>query len=168
MSHAETAIKNITAASRRLAEADPQDEAVQRTIDELQSQVSLLNELARVDSGFGQDSMKDDAEFIGEQIKNLKAAASAPARNYAKIVSICDELREVVLASRRPENAAIRPKLATIVKQVAGVFSEVDTVDDLDKPLAQIEKAVHALYGDQSSNQSPYFERRNKGHHGKE
>lgn len=167
MSHAETAIKNITAASRRLAEADPQDVAIQGTIDELQSQVALLNKLAHTDS-LGQDSTQDDSEFIGEQIKNLKAAASVPARNYAKIVSICDDLREVVLASRRPENAAIRPKLATIVKKVAGVFSEVDTVDDLDKPLAQIEKAVHALYGDQSSNQSFYFERRNKGHHGKE
>lgn len=165
MSHLETALQNAVAASRHLAETDPQDEAIQRTVDNLQAQVGLLNELARADRSWGEDSMKDDAEFIGNQVQKLKAAAAAPARNYARIVSICDGLREATLAARRPENAAVRPQLAKIVKRVAGIFSEVDTVDDLDKPLEQIEKAVHALYGDQSRNETYYFDRRNKGHH---
>lgn len=167
MSHVETALRNAVAASRRLAESDPQDEAVQKTVENLQAQVGLLNELARSDRSWGEDSMKDDVDFIGKQVQRLKAAAAVPARNYARIVSICDGLREVAVAARRPENAAVRPKLATVVKRVAGIFSEVDTVDDLDKPLEQIEKAVHALYGpSQSLNEAYYFERRNKGHHG--
>lgn len=166
MSHIQTALRNAIAASRRLAETDPQDEAVQRTVDNLQAQVGLLNELARADRGFGQDSMKDDVEFIGEQINKLKSAAAVPARNYIRIVKICDGLRGAAVAARRPENAAVRPRLAAIVKRVAGIFAEVDTVDDLDKPLEQIEKAVHALYGDQSKNDTYYFDRRNKGHHG--
>ena len=104
--------------------------------------MGLLNEFARADRSWGEESMKDDVEFIGKQVQRLKAAAAVPARNYSRIVSICDGLREVAVAARRPENAAVRPKLAGIVKRVAGIFSEVDTVDDLD------------------------FERRGKGHHG--
>ncbi|MGW8181087.1 MAG: hypothetical protein ACWGQW_20350 [bacterium] len=166
MSHIDTALTGALATSQRLAEADPQGEAVSQLVKNLQDQVSLLNELARADSGWGERSMKDDAEFIGNQIQKLKAAALAPAQNYARIVRICDGLRQAAIAARRPENAKIRPQLNRIVRKTAGVFAQVDTVDDLNKDLDAIEKAVHALYGDQSKNDTFYFDRRNKGHHG--
>lgn len=168
MSHAETALKNAVAASSRLAETDPQDESVARVMKHLQDQVGLLKEQAREDRGWGKDSMENDIEFIGNQIQKLKAAAATPMRNYQRIVNICDGLAKAAVSARHPENAGVRPQIAGVVKRVAGIFSEVDTVEDLDKPLEQIEKAVHALYGDQSRNDVYYFERRNKGHHGKE
>lgn len=177
MDHVSTALKNVVAASRRLAETDPQDEAVSRVVDHLQDQAGLLKSLmtqkptpdtAPSNRGWGKDSMDNDVEFIGQQVQKLKAAAAVPMRNYQRIVSICDGLANAVVAARRPENAGVRPQIAGVVKRVAGVFAEVDTVDDLDKPLEQIEKAVHSLYGDQSKNETYYFDRRNKGHHGKE
>jgi len=168
MSHAEIALRNAVAASSRLAEMDPQDESVARVVKHLQEQVGLLKEQAREDRGWGKESMEDDAEFIGNQIQKLKAAASTPMRNYQRIFSICEGLTKAVVAARHPENAELRPRIAGIVKRVAGVFAEVDTVEDLDKPLEQIEKAVHSLYGDQSKNGTYYFDRRGKGHHGQE
>lgn len=169
MSHAKTAVQNAVSASRILAETDPQSEAVQRVVQNLQNQVGLLNELARADknSPWGEDSMKDDVAAIGEQIKKLRAAASYPASNYRRILAITDQLRNVWTDASKPQNVAIRPRVARLVQQVAGVFAEVDTVKDLDKPLEQIEKAIHGLYGDQSRNDIWYFGRRGKGHHDK-
>lgn len=170
MSHEQTAIRNLVAASRRLAEMDPQDEAVERTVQQLTENANLLRELAGKDksSPWGKGSMDDDAEFIGEQIKRLKAAAAVPARNYRRIHGILDALEKVWTVASRPQNSAVRPKVAAAVKKVAGVFAEVDTVGDLDKPLEQIEKAVHSLYGNQSLNSTYFFDRRGKGHHSKE
>lgn len=168
MSHKDTALKNVIAASRRLAESDPQDEAVGRTVAELESNVKLLKELASKDksSPWGAQSMKDDIDSLGDQIKRLKAAAAVPAANYRRMYEILAGLERVWQIASRPQNAAIRPKLASMVGKVAGVFAEVDTVQDLDKPLEAIEKAVHSLYGDQSQNSTYYFDRRGKGHHG--
>lgn len=169
MIHAKTAAQNALSAARILAETDPQSDAVGRTVQNLQNQVGLLNELARDDknSPWGADSMKDDVAFIGEQIKKLRAAAAAPASNYRRIIDITDKLREVWTVASKPQNAQIRPRVARLVQQVAGVFAEVDTVQDLNKPLDAIEKAIHGLYGDQSKNDTYYFGRRGKGHHEK-
>ncbi len=167
----ETVVKNIVAASKRLAEADPQSEAVQRTVKELQDQISLLNELAKKDKGspWGSKSMKDDVAFIGEQIKTLKSAAAAPAANYRRIFNILASLEKVWDLASRPQNAAVRPKIASVIEKVAGVFAEVDTVDDLNKPLETIEKAVHSLYsgGKMNDPSTYYFGQRGKGHHEK-
>ncbi|KKL50105.1 hypothetical protein LCGC14_2308870, partial [marine sediment metagenome] len=85
-----------------------------------------------------------------------------------RILAITDRLRDVWTTASKPHNAAVRPRVARLVQQVAGVFAEVDTVKDLDKPLEQIEKAIHGLYGpDQSANSAFYFGRRGKGHHDK-
>ena len=174
MNYANTALKNVVTASRHLANMDPEDEAVSRVVNHLQEQAGLLRELitkrptpdtAPSNRGWGRDSMENDIEFIGHQIQKLKSAASTPARNYARIVRICDGLTAIASSARKPENYGVRPKIANIVKKVAGVFSEVDTVEDLEKPLDQIEKAVHSLYGDQSKNDTYYFDRRGKGHH---
>lgn len=156
--------------SARLASMDPQDEAVQSTVEGLQAQLGLLGENAREDknSPWGAQSMKDDAEFIKEQIKKLKAAAAVPAANYRRIFDITTALERAWDHASKPQNASVRPRMAAVIAQVAGVFAEVDTVQDLDKPLEAIEKAVHSLYGDQSRNSTFYFERRNKGYHGKE
>lgn len=157
-------IRQVVAALKKLAQMDPQDEAVERTVKELQEVSSQLGEQMREDknSPAGQQSMKDDMAMIGEQIDKLHAAAIKPAANYARIVSILGGLKRAVLAAQRPQNAAVRPKLASIVEKVAGVFSEVDTVQDLEKDLSAIESAVHSLYGDQSANRTYYFEARGK------
>lgn len=169
----ETGLRQIQATARRLAETDPQSEAVQRVVDELQSQVQWLGQIEKptgykANEDFGANSLKNDISFIGEQVKKLKSAAEPAARNYQRIVSILAGLQRAVEISKRPQFAAMRPKIATIVQKTAGVFECVDTVEDLDKPLEQIEKAVHGLYGDQSKNSTYYFDRRGKGHHEKE
>jgi hypothetical protein len=170
MSSTETAVNHVLATSRRLAETDPQGEAIDRTVAELQSQVSLLNEQAREDknSPWGAQSMKDDAAFIGDQIKKLKAASAIPAANYRRIYTILSSLEKAWAVASRPQNVAMRPKVASAIKTIAGIFAEVDTVQDLDKPLEQIEKAVHSLYGDQSDNHTYMIDARGKGHHTKE
>lgn len=154
----------------RLANMDPQDEAVKATVEGLQDQVGLLNEQAREDkdSPWGSQSMKDDVSFIKEQIQKLKSAAAIPASNYRRIYEIASNLERAWDHASKPQNVGIRPQLQAAVAKVAGIFAEVDTVADLDKPLEAIEKAVHSVYGDQSKNSTFYFQRRNKGHHGKD
>lgn len=109
----------------------------------------------------------EDPDFLYEQLKRLHQAAEVPSKNYGRILAISAALGRAVQMSRRPQNAALRPKIANIVQKVAGLFAEVDTAEDLDKPLEQIEKAVHSLYGDQGKNSTYYFDRRGKGHHSK-
>jgi len=163
-----TATRNIVALSRRLAESDPQDEAVARTVKELQEQVQWMNQIEKpggFKGSFGENSYKNDISFIGEQVKKLHSAAVVPARNYQRMVAILAGLGRAVQVASRPQNAELRPRVAECVRQVAGIFSKIDTTEELDKPLEAIEKAVHGLYGDQSKNGTYYFDRRGKGHH---
>lgn len=165
----EAAIKNIAEGASRLASMDPQDEAVKRTIEGLQENAAMIGEEKKdkPSSSWGDHSLDQDAAFIAEQIKCLKAAALQPARNYTRIISIVEGLERAIVACQRPENAPLLPRIAAATRQVAGVFKKVDTVDDLEKPLEAIEKAVHALYGpDQSRNDAYFFDRKGKGHHG--
>lgn len=162
---------SILDSSRRLAQMDPQDEAVSNTVDVLEGEIALLGgevEHPTGDKGsFGEESRKDSIDGLHDQIENLRSAAMLPASNYRRIVSIATGLRNAWELAKRPQNASIRPRVAALVEKVAGVFAEVDTTKDLDKPLEAIEKAVHGLYGDQSKNSMPFFERRGKGHHEK-
>jgi hypothetical protein len=162
-------IRNLLATTSRLAESDPQDEAVARTVAVLQEQIAQLtsevDKPAGENNSFGKNSRKQDIDFLRGQISRLKSAAMVPASNYRRIVSILGDLSRVAALAERPQNAAIRPKLAAAVEKLAGVFAEVDTVQDLDRPLSEIEKAVHSLYGDQSLNATFYTDRRGKGHH---
>ena len=169
----ETGVQRLAAIAHRLAETNPQDEAAQRVIDELKKQVQWLGQIEKPTGyknkgefgSYGENSMKNDIDFIGQQVKKLKSAAEPAARNYARIVSILAGLQRATEIAKRPQFAALRPRIALIVQKTAGVFESVDTVEDLDKPLETIEKAVHGLYGDQSANSTYYFDRRGKGHH---
>lgn len=164
-----TVVRNLVLASRRLAQMDPQDEAVGRTVAEMQESAKLLGELGRDDkaSPWGAQSMKEDVDAIGDQIKRLKSAAAIPAANYRRMYDILATLERAWAVAARPQNSAARPKVASAFRKIAGIFAEVDTVQDLNKPLDAIEKAVHGLYGDQSANSTYYFDRRGKGHHSK-
>jgi len=164
--------KQIVASLHKLAQMDPQDAAVDATVDQLKEQISqLTSESAGAEKpageshSWGDDSKKDDVSFLKDQIGKLQSAAEKPAKNYLRITSILAGLRRAAIIAERPQYVAMRPQIASIVSKVAGVFAEVDTTEDLDKPLEQIEKAVHGLYGDQSSNATYYFDRRGKGHH---
>lgn len=160
-------MKTILASVRKLAQMDPQDAAVDATVEELRANVSLISEKAGdSEDGHAKDSMKDDVSFINDQISKLHAAASAPARNYQRVLAIVAGLARAAKAAEQPRNAAVRPRIAGLVAKVAGVFAQIDMVEDLDKPLEAIEKAVHSLYGDQSKNSTFYLGRRGKGHQG--
>lgn len=161
-------VRKIQASVLKLAETDPQDAAVDATVEQLKEEISLLQDSAKEsESDRVKSVIQDDVDGLNAQIQQLHAAAATPARNFARIQSICAGLQRVAMISKRPQFAEMRPRVAELTKKVAGLFAQVDTVEDLDKPLEQIEKAVHSLYGDQSKNSTLYFERRNKGFHGK-
>ncbi len=164
-------LKKVAAAVTRLAETDPQDEAVKRTVDVLNAEAKLLGGEVEKPAGFsgsfGEHSVEQDAAFLKDQVSQLHQAALKPAARYQRIIAITAGLHRALQASERPQFAALRPRIAKIVERTAGIFAEVDTVADLDKELEAIEKAVHSLYGDQSSNSTFYFDRRGKGHHSK-
>jgi len=161
--------RSLLASARKLAQMDPQDEAVSKTVDGLKEQIAQLTSMVDKPTGeknsHGDQSRKDDVDFLKGQISKLQQAAELPARNYTRISEILKGLLRAAQASERPQYAAVRPRISAIVAKLAGVFAEVDTVQDLDKPLEAIEKAVHGLYGDQGKNSTYYFDRRGKGHH---
>ena len=155
--------KKIIAATRDLVKMDPQDESVQQAVASIKEQVGQL--ASDVEDTSQVASSNEDVEFMKGQISKLQQAAEIPSNNYMRIVEILKGLSVAAKACERPQYAALRPRISSIIEKVAGVFSEVDTVQDLDKPLEAIEKAVHGLYGDQSKNSTFYFDRRGKGHH---
>ena len=145
---------DLQSIASRLAGTDVQDEqAVVDTINDLKTRVEALEAEPVVSEG---------PDFLVGQIGKLKAAAEIPARNYARIYGILKGLHQAAEISKRPQYASIRPRLSSITEKVAGLFAEVDTVEDLDRPLEEIERAVLSLYGDQSKNDFAYFERKNK------
>ncbi len=164
-------LKKVVAAVKRLAETDPQSEAVKETVNVLKEEAKLLGGEVEKPAGypgsFGEHSNEQDVAFLKEQVSKLHSAATVPAARYARILAITAGLHRALQASQKPQYAALRPRIAKIVEKTAGLFAEVDTVADLDKDLESIEKAVHSLYGDQSKNSTFYFESRGKGHHSK-
>jgi hypothetical protein len=164
-------VNKVIAAVRKLAQTDPQDEAVSETVDVLQAEAKLLGGEVEKPAGFsgsfGEHSVKQDQDFLKDQVSKLHSAALGPASRYQRILAITAGLHRALQASEKPQYAALRPRIAQIVEKTAGLFAEVDTVADLDKDLESIEKAVHSLYGDQSKNSTFYFDRRGKGHHTK-
>lgn len=163
-------VNKVIAAVRKLAQTDPQDEAVSETVQVLQDEAKLLGQVekpAGASGSFGEHSQKEDADFLKDQISKLHSAALQPAARYQRILAITAGLHRALMATEKPQFARIRPRIAKIVEHVAGLFAEVDTVADLDKDLEAVEKAVHGLYGDQGKNATFYFDRRGKGHHTK-
>lgn len=164
----ENQVRSVVASVRKLAQMDPQDEAVAATVQEMEQQISLLSEQSRdaQKGSVSQNSMKDDMEFIRDQITKLHSAAIVPAQRYQRILNICAGLKRAAMIAERPQYAAIRPRIAAIVTRVAGAFAQVDTVADLDKPLEAIEKAVSSLYsnGKQNDPSTYNFQARGKGH----
>jgi hypothetical protein len=151
-------IRAVVASVKKLASMDPSDPGVVAESDALAAALGI-------EPGQQVASEPDESEFLLDQLKKLHRAAEIPSKNYGRILAISAALGRAVQIARRPQNAEVRPKIASIVKKVAGLFAEVDTSEDLDKPLAEIERAVHGLYGDQGQNKTFYFERRGKGHH---
>lgn len=100
---------------------------------------------------------------IATELRTMREAAVTQMARYRKIAALLETMESVHAESLRPQNAAVRPKVASAVAKIAGVFAEVDTVEDLDKPLEAIQKAISSLYGDTSKNSSYYFSRREKG-----
>jgi hypothetical protein len=152
-----TKIQQIKTASDQLVALDPTNEKVPRLVEAIHAHVNLLA---------SEEPPAVDMAALKAELDQLHQAALLPAQNYRRIANICHELTRIHHLASQPQNAAVRPQFASLITKVAGIFSEIDTVEDLDKPLEEIEKAVHKLYGpDQSKNSMPYFERRGKGHH---
>jgi hypothetical protein len=144
-------VRNFISTVQKLSAMDPRDEETVSVVASLDKMATELD-IPTVAS----------MEVLKSQVQKLHSAALVPANNYQRIVAITAGLHRALVATEKPQYASLRPRISKIVERVAGIFAEVDTVQDLDKPLEQIEKAVHALYGDQSLNSMPYFERRGK------
>lgn len=151
-------VRNITAAVYQLANTDPTNPVTLQAVDNLVSSVSSY-ELQDVSLG-----------FLKDQVGKLQVAASTPARNYTKILSIASGLNRAIEVASQSNDRALNARIATVIQKVAGIFAEVDTADDLaGKSLEQIESAVHSLYsGGKMNDPKTYnFMARGKGHHGK-
>ena len=105
-------------------------------------------------------------DVVASQVREMREAAVASMVRYRRIAGVLESLESVVSEAKKPQNAAVRRLVASAVGKTAGVFAQVDSVEDLDKPLEAIEKAVSSLYGNPAKNSSLYFGRRGKGHHG--
>lgn len=150
-------VKELIKSVHRLAATDPESDNVEGAVDAVSDALT----------GLGAVGETPDIRAVEQQIDSMFSAASVPAHNYKRMAEILRNLKGVCVAARKPQNAPVRPRIAAIVSKVAGLFAEVDTAEDLDKPLSEIERAVHSLYGDQSKNSTYYFNRRGKGGHGK-
>lgn len=157
-------VQEVVESVHRLAATDPSSSSVEARAREVFAKVAQLKTPERKVAPARSETQVDNPSIV-QQIDKMRSAAAMPAENYSRVVSILDGLRHAAVLAERPQNATVRPRIAEIVKKVAGLFAEVDTVKDMDKPLQQIEKAVHGLYGNQSSNSTYYFERRGKGGH---
>lgn len=165
----EKLVQELAESINRLAATDPAGSKVGERVNEVFVKVGQIKTAtAEREVAPAKREMVVDNPTVVEQIDRMRSAAAVPAANYGRVVSILDGLRHAALLAARPQNAAVRPRIAEIVRKMAGVFKDIDTVQDLNKPLEQIEKAVHGLYGDQSKNATFYFERRGKGNHGAE
>jgi hypothetical protein len=163
----EKLVQELVESINRLAATDPQGPAVGERVNAVFTKVGQVKSAtAEREVAPAKSETVVDNPTVVEQIDKMRSAAAVPAANYGRVVSILDGLRHAALLASRPQNAAVRPQIVSIVKKMAGVFKEIDTVQDLDKPLEQIESAVHGLYGNQSDNSCYYFDRRGKGHHG--
>lgn len=149
-------VKSIIAAVKTLNQMNVNDPHV----------VKVVGDLARTASE--DTGARVDAEFLSKQVNRLASAAKTPAENYARIMRIAGNLQRAVEISRRPQYAAVRPQIASLVERVAGIFAECDTAAELAKhSLDEIESAVAKLYGDQNDPKTYNFVARGKGHHGK-
>ena len=156
-------IRAVVASVKKLASMDPSDPGVAAESDALAAALGGVKPQLAADTDSKVAS--DESAFLLDQLKKLHRAAEIPSKNYGRILAISAALGRAVQIAQRPQNAEVRPKIASIVKKVAGLFAEVDTSEDLDKPLSEIERAVHGLYGNQEQNKTFYFDRRGKGHH---
>lgn len=162
MEQAKVKYLEFTASLNALAALDAGDEKVFVVADQVHK---LATELTEISKPAPTNPTKDQFSVVADQIDRLHSAAVIPAQNYRRIATITSKLKGLVQLASHPQNAGLRDQVRDIVKKTAGVFSQVDTVEDLNKPLEQIEKAVHKLYGDQNSPNTYNFEARGKGFH---
>jgi len=106
--------------------------------------------------------LSDRHDYGSDPIGDMMVVASRAARNYRRIASVLSKLYQIRKSTKG--NRRMASDVSNMTKKVAGLFSLIDTVDDLDRPLDEIERAVHSMYGDQSKNSTFYLKRRGKGH----
>lgn len=164
MGQAKQVYQQFVASLNILASTDPTDLKVAALVQDIDAKATQMIEFAAATAASRKD---DDFTVVASSVESLHNSVLIPCSNYRRIATITSKLRGLVKLAGLPQNASLRPQIQEIVKKTAGVFAEVDTVDDLNKPLEQIEKAVHKLYGDQNSSKTYNFEERGKGFHGK-
>lgn len=179
-------VRNLVASVKKIAEADPQSagvsalvEGLEAQLDALETQVEALGDMAPAAEAPESEEASETPEAPAEepaeapstetastvfgQLASLRRAAEAPLKNYQRIVALCTSLERVANIASRPQYAAARPHVAACVQKLAGIFSKVDTVEDLDKPLEQIESAIHSLYKNPNDPSTYNFSAKNKG-----
>jgi len=150
--------RNLIAAVQDLSKTNPRDPKVAKIVEYIDGATAKI---AGTHLSF--DELKS-------HVVRLQQAATIPAKNYTRMVSITAGLNRALELSKLPENAALQPRIATLVNKVAGIFALCDTADKLSEhTLEQIEQAIHSLYSNGKMNDpNTYnFEARGKGHHTK-
>lgn len=149
----QTVIENV----HRLAATDPVGDGVSNSVKTLFDSVNSLK--AEVPA-------QTDSSSVIEQIDLMRSLVASSMNKHEKMMNILNGVRKAAELLQLPVNESMRPRVASVVQKIAGIFAEVDTVADLEgKSLEQIEKAVGSLYGNnQSLNKNFYFTRAGRGH----
>jgi len=167
------ALRSLIASVRKVAEVD----LSVNTNEGLAEVATAVDALEAQLASFGQKPAADPAETPAElasapldesgtlygHIASLRVAAEKPLKNYQRVVALCASLDKIARIAARPQYAAARPMIATCVTKLAGIFAQVDSVEDLDKPLEAIESAVHSLYKNPNDPSTYNFSAKNKG-----
>ena len=148
----QTVIENV----HRLAATDPNGGGVEDNVQSLFNSVNTLSEDDPIIDPVGNSLI--------EQVDLMRSLMSSAIAKHQKVMEILNGVREAVELLELPANEPMRPRVASVVQKIAGVFAAVDTVADLEgKSLDEIENAVHKLYGNQALNSTFYTARRGKG-----
>lgn len=162
-----SAIDNLRERVASLVALEPADKSVVQHLAALVDNIIAVEKSVTdpVASPEVKTPVASDMVKAADAVGRLYQAAGTTKQNYERIMGILEGLHGAIKVAAKPQNVEVRPRISSLVEKTAGVFALCDTVQDLDRPLAEIEKAVHSLYGDQSKNSTYYFDRRGKGHH---
>lgn len=176
-------IRCLLASVKKIAESEPTSSDLEALVDSLEdqlealgAQVEALNALTSPESEEAPAESEETAESeeapaaqpkeastIFDTLNEFRRASEVPVKNYLRINSICRSMEMAATLASRPQNASARPKLAAAVVKLAGLFAKVDTAEDLDRPLSEIENALQSLYKNPNDPSTYNFSERGKG-----
>lgn len=123
-------------------------------LDSMQLLRTILRTRRPIKYGPGESASPDSRELFVRHLLNLVVRAARGGTAADEMAAVAKSASEDIESDNKLRMARILDKMATIIEKV-------DLAEDfVNKPLAEVEAAVDAIYGDQSKNETYYFQRR--------